>query len=379
MSGHVKTAMTVVEVIYPCHRGAIGLRGNRDPLSWEHTTGPTRVDGDCHVFALAVPVGEVVELKLVRNEESWAAGRNYAIHAGDHLRLEPYFDTHTSQLQEPCSLDAGGVPLSFRVLLPPSYGEQDAKCYPVLYAQDGQSLWTVSEDPYGIWRLDAILDTLYELDALEEIIVVGIETAQDRVNRLSPVPDPTHQGGGAPDHLRAIIDHLRPHVNASYRTRADRESTAVMGSSMGGLFAFYAAWTRADVFGRAACLSSSFWWANRYAVRLVQQGACPYPRPLLYIDSGASLRPDEQDVNQRDGFHHTRSMFRALTAHGYTPGVELHRLVFTGHTHDATSWASRVAIPLQLLFPPDSQTPVVTSLPPPPSLERPPLAALKPR
>ena len=185
------------------------------------------------------------------------------------------------------------------------------------------------------------------------------------------MPDPVHEGGGAPEHLRAIIEHLIPHINAAYRTRTDPDSTASMGSSMGGLFAFYSAWTRGDVFGKAACLSSSFWWANRYAVRLVQQGDCPSPRPTFYIDSGAALHEAERDVNQRDGFHHTRSMFRALTALGYTPGVDLHRLVFTGHTHDAASWASRVAIPLQLLFPAEGADAVDTEVPAPASLERP--------
>ncbi|MEO6419003.1 MAG: hypothetical protein ABIP39_06325 [Polyangiaceae bacterium] len=36
----------------------------------------------------------------------------------------------------------------------------------------------------------------------------------------------------------------------------------------------------------------------------------------------------------------------------YESGLDLHRLVFTGHTHDAQSWSARLAVPLQLLFPP---------------------------
>jgi enterochelin esterase-like enzyme len=139
-------------------------------------------------------------------------------------------------------------------------------------------------------------------------------------------------------------------VNSQFRTRTGREDTAILGSSMGGLLAFCATWTRPDVFGSAACLSSSFWWGDRYAVLRVAQSEPPAPRPRLYIDSGAALNPGEGDVNARDGFHHARAMFRALTARGYTPGVDLHRMVFTGATHDAASWSERVGIPLQLLF-----------------------------
>ncbi len=129
---------------------------------------------------------------------------------------------------------------------------------------------------------------------------------------------------------------------------------------MGGLFSFFAAWTRPDVFGKAACLSSSFWWADRSAVRLVQRSACPAPKPLLYIDSGAARSDLERDANVRDGFHHTRSMFRALTAQCYTAGVDLHRFVYTGATHDAPSWQARIAVPLQILFPQDGRAPSAT-------------------
>lgn len=342
---------TLIEVLYPAHRGAIGLRGDHAPLSWEHTTPPHACEGDRHLFSLEIPEGELLELKLVRNQEDWAGGRNYTVHAGDHLRIEPYFDHAHARLLPPEELDAGGEKLSFRVLLPPSYDEQEHKRYPVLYVHDGQALWSTSSDPYGIWNLDQTIDQLVELSAIEELIVVGIDTADRRLDRLSPVPDPEYGGGEGPRYLAALVDHLLPTINARYRTRTDRHNTALMGSSMGGLFSFYAAWTRRDVFGKAACLSSSFWWASRHMVRVVQSDpAAGATRPFLYIDSGAA-RSAFDDPRARDGFHHTRSMFRALIRHGYVAGVDLHRLAFPGHSHEAAAWAARVAIPLQLLFP----------------------------
>lgn len=348
---------TVVEVLYPAHRGAIGLRGSLAPLSWEHTEPPAVVEGDRHVFHLQVAAGEILEIKLVRNDDDWAAGRNYSVHAGDHLRIEPYFDGAAPTLEPLQTLEAGSDPITFEVLLPPGYAEQETRRYPVLYALDGQSLWSTSADPFGVWQLEKILADLHDLGAVEEVIVVGIHASDRRLERLSPVPDPQHGGGEGPAFLAAIVDTLRPHVNASYRTRSERESTGIMGSSMGGLFAFFAAWSRPDVFGKAACLSSSFWWAQRWAVRLVQEKGLPSPRPLLYIDSGAAWSALERDAQLRDGFHHTRSMIRALAKHGYAPGVDLHRLVFAGHAHNAEAWSSRVALPLQLLFPPEPQIP----------------------
>lgn len=340
---------TVIEVVYPADKGAIGLRGSSAPLSWEHTEPPVSVDGDTHVFKVILRTDELLELKVVRGED-WATGRNYHLHAGDHVRIEPYFDHEKAEF-EMVELPFGDKTIKADVLLPPSYMEQPTKRYPVLYALDGQSLWSHSQDPFGIWELDGTLASLNELGVVDELIVVAIHTGEDRLDLLGPVEDSNYKGGKGHEFLSWICDSLRPHVNERFRTQTDRNATGILGSSMGGLFAFFAAYTMPEIFGRAACLSSSFWWADRWAVRLAQSTAAPSPRPVLYIDSGASPSPMEEDARLLDGFHHTRSMFRALTRGGFEVGVDLHRLVFPGMGHNAGSWASRVSMPLQMLFP----------------------------
>jgi predicted alpha/beta superfamily hydrolase len=164
------------------------------------------------------------------------------------------------------------------------------------------------------------------------------------------VPDPEYGGGRADEHLVAMTDVLKPRIDAELRTRRGPEDTGVMGSSLGGLFSFYAAWTRPDVFGKAICLSSSFWWGHRHMIREVR--SAPVPRPTIYLDSGAALSASEPRAGAQDGFHDTRSMHRTLGRVGYTHGHDVHRLTFPGQAHDAAAWAARVAIPLQLLFAP---------------------------
>ncbi len=344
---------TIIEVVYPKERGPIGLRGSVRPLSWTKTTPPTATLGDRSVFELAIPDGEMVDVKLVRGNDEWAHGRNYTLHAGDHLHLRPAFERTTCQLLPPVVLPASPWPLRYRVLLPPSYDEQRAQHYPVLYAQDGQALWSTSSDPFGVWTLDTVIDQLLEIAVMSELIVVGIDTSEARMDRLGPAPDPTFGGGRAAEHLEAITRVLKPRIDAEFRTRVGREDTAAIGSSLGGLFAFYAAWTAPEVFGKAICLSSSFWWANRYMIR--NANVAPSPRPTIYLDSGVSLRAD---APSQDGFQHTRSMQRALVRAGYTSGDDLHRLAFPGQAHSTAAWAARVAIPLQLLFPPPPLTQV---------------------
>lgn len=344
---------TLIEVIYPKERGSIGLRGSAPPLSWTETTPPTASLGDRSVFELAIPDGEMIDIKIVRGNDEWAHGRNYTLHAGDHLHLRPSFEHTTSRLLPEVTLPAEPWPLKYRVLLPPSYEEQSSRHYPVLYAQDGQALWSSSVDPFGIWSLDTVIDQLLEIAVMSELIVVGIDTSESRLDKLGPVPDPKYGGGRGAEHLEAMATVLKPRIDAEFRTRAGREDTALIGSSLGGLFSFFAAWSRPEIFGKAICLSSSFWWANRWMIR--DANFAPSPRPTIYLDSGVGLHPD---APAQDGFQHTRAMQRALVRAGYTNGEDLHRLAFPGHVHSTAAWSARVAIPLQLLFPPPALTQV---------------------
>jgi predicted alpha/beta superfamily hydrolase len=339
---------TVVHVRYPRALGEVGLRGAA-PLSWHESLRPARLDGSTRIFELDVPEGVAVDLKPVRFDGRFASGRNATVLAGETLRLEPYFEEAGALDAVPRTLFSPQLErtLSYRVFLPPGYGELDARLYPVLYAMDGQSLFGE-----GSWRLDETLNTLWGLGAMQEAIVVAVHTDEGRLEILSPSRDGGHGGGQGPRFRDFLSDTLKPYVDTFFRTRRSREDTALLGSSMGGLFSFFGAWSRPDVFGRAACLSSSFWWDRRALVREVATGACPNPRPFLYVDSGAARDPLAEDANLRDGYHHTMALRAALVGHCYEPGRDLHVLAFPGHAHDAASWGARLGVPLQLLFPP---------------------------
>ncbi len=360
-----ETLTTTLRVDYPAAQGSIALCGDLAPLSWTAALAPARREGDSTwVFELDLPEGAIVEWKPVRNGSDWACGRNYTTLAGDTVTVAPYFDRATGHFEGSLDGHTGGdihtLPstelsrdLRFRVFLPPSYHERLDKRYPVLYAQDGQNLFHDTVDPFDghSWRLDDALNELYDLGAIEEIIVVGVYTDHGRLEMLSPLVDKRHGGGDGPLYRAFLENTLKPAIDKTYRTLPKCEDTAIMGSSMGGLFSFFAAWSRPRVFGKAACLSSSFWWSERAMVREVQGGSCPFPSPLLYLDSGAAKSQFEEDANLRDGYHHTMAMHNALVNHCYEPGKNLHTLAFAGLSHNNAAWASRVGIPLQLLFP----------------------------
>ena len=343
---------TVLRAIYPQSRGKLRLRGGSAGLAWLEDKAPDHVDGDVSTFHLSVPDFGPVQVKLVRDDGAWMVGRNAVIGRGDVITLRPAFDRRTGDLSANRMLTLpDGSGLCFRVRLPPSYSEQEGQRYPVLYTQDGQSVWSDGTDPFGTWGLDHVLDELWDVGALDEIIVVSIDTGLERLDKLGPVPDPHHGGGRGGDHLAAIVSELKPLIDVEYRTLASRQNTVLLGSSMGGLFSLWAAWTRPDIFGGAICLSPSLWWGERFMLGLVSGGTCPAPRPNLYLDSGAAASGFEEDASTRDGVHNTRAMYRALREHCYAMGDDLYLLSWTGHHHDSRSWATRVSTPLQLFFP----------------------------
>ncbi|GIS69926.1 MAG: hypothetical protein CM1200mP9_07470 [Gammaproteobacteria bacterium] len=60
------------------------------------------------------------------------------------------------------------------------------------------------------------------------------------------------------NYLRFLVQELKPFIDETYRTQVDRDSTFIVGSSMGGLISAYAIVEYPDVFGGAACLSSDW-------------------------------------------------------------------------------------------------------------------------
>jgi predicted alpha/beta superfamily hydrolase len=347
--------IATLHVEYPRGRGGLKLRGGGAGLSWFDDRAPDHTDGDVSVFHVEVPRGAPVPLKVLRDDGAWMTGRNAVLSHGEHLRLRPCFERSSgtlSTLREVKMPWHGetGASLHMRVWLPPSYGEHDDRRYPVLYAQDGQSIWSDGTDPYGTWGFDHVLDALWDQGAIDDVIVVSLDTGERRIERLGPVADERFGGGAGPEHLRGMVEGLRPVIDAEYRTQTAAASTVLMGSSMGGLFSFYGAWMRPDVFGGAICLSSSFWFADRFMVRAVQTAAKPKKTATFYLDSGVAASGCEDDASTRDGVYNTRAMAQALRDLGLGRD-QLHLLSWSGHRHDGPSWASRVGTPLQLFFP----------------------------
>lgn len=227
-----------------------------------------------------------------------------------------------------------------RVWLPPAYDADPAARFPVLYMFDGQNIFDAATSFSGEWGVDEAITVLG--DTIDSPIVVAVDNGgANRILEYTPFVDPDDgQGGGGAAHLDAITDVLVPWVDATFRTRPRATERALSGSSLGGLMTVWAAYARADTFGRFAALSPSVWWADRALVDFVEAGDQPQVR--LWVDHGGA-EPDQEQF---------RALRDALETDGFVEGADYHAEVVPGAGHTEGAWAARYGEVLRFLFPP---------------------------
>ncbi len=153
-----------------------------------------------------------------------------------------------------------------RVLLPRNYDNERLR-FPVLYMQDGQNLFDAETAAFGDWKIPA---TMQKMALKKQVIIVGIDNGGDtRADEYAPF-NRGNNGGQAEAFGQFIVETVKPFIDREYRTYPQRETTGVGGSSLGGLFAFYAGLRFADVFGIVAVLSPAIWF-NPKVLQLTQQ------------------------------------------------------------------------------------------------------------
>jgi predicted alpha/beta superfamily hydrolase len=215
------------------------------------------------------------------------------------------------------------------VALPPSYGAGEAR-YPVLYMQDGQNLFEPATSYAGDWQLPATL-AAHAASGIEAIVVGIPNMGEGRKDEYAPFSDARHGGGRGDAYARFLVHTLKPLVDREFRTRPERASTAIAGSSLGGLLSLYAFLLHQETFGAVAALSPSLWFARGAIFRWARGRRFEGGR--VYLDVGAREPPR----TARD----TRRMRDLLASRGYVPGASLAHVEDPDGAHDEASWARR--------------------------------------
>ncbi|MGI4763260.1 MAG: alpha/beta hydrolase [Janthinobacterium lividum] len=178
------------------------------------------------------------------------------------------------------------------VYLPPGYAE-GASRYPVLYVQDGQNVFDQYTSFAGEWGVDETLDALAASGQdLGGCLVVAVDNgAKHRLDEYSPWRNRrTGRGGEGEQYVDFLVDTLKPYIDHHYRTRPGRAATGIMGSSMGGLLATYAALRYPAVFGRVGVFSPAYWFAGPALLAYVAQQK-PRPDTRWYFVCGTQESP----------------------------------------------------------------------------------------
>jgi predicted alpha/beta superfamily hydrolase len=245
------------------------------------------------------------------------------------------------------------------VWLPPIYGSDPQRRYPVLYMHDGQNLFDPALGYTGVdWDIDGAMTRLIEAGDIREAIVVGVWNTPLRFAEYMPKA-PVHtemvrsgiEGraiGRAEDirsdgYLHFLVDELKPFIDTQYRTLPGRDDTFVMGSSMGGLISAYAVAQFPEVFGGIGAVSTH-WPACDGCVVDWLGAHLPDPKThRLYFDHGTAtldaLYPPFQ-----------ARMDKALREGGYIEGSNAMTRRFEGAEHNEAAWRARVEIPLRFLL-----------------------------
>lgn len=242
----------------------------------------------------------------------------------------------------------GLQPRDVVVWLPPGYENSNDR-YPVLYMHDGQNIVDPKTSAFGKdWQIDESCTRLLESKKIKPIIVVGIYNTSDRSKEYLP-------GQHGQLYAKFITTKLKPLIDQSYRTRPNRESTAIGGSSAGGVCAFRIAWDQSDIFSTAICMSPSFRYERHNGTHVVNYVSefeeTPKPKqvPFFYIDNGGI----GLEVVLQKGID---AMLEAMQVKGLKAGQQRSPdcnyiwKKYPQARHDEAAWADRFPAVLELLY-----------------------------
>ena len=229
------------------------------------------------------------------------------------------------------------------VYLPPGYDTEPTRRYPVLYLQDGESVFGSG------WRVDQTASSLIRSGLIQPLIIVGVySTGEYRADEYTPTYAPFIGSGGKADlYGRMLVDELKPFIDSHYRTRTDAPNTGLGGSSHGGLVTVYLGLKYPEVFGKLAVLSPSVWWNNKMIVGFVHS-LNTKPALRIWLDCGTA-----EGTQMRDD---VRSLRDAFVAKGWTVSSDLNYIEKNGAVHNHDAWAQRVDPFLRYLFPKESHS-----------------------
>jgi predicted alpha/beta superfamily hydrolase len=241
-------------------------------------------------------------------------------------------------LPEPLTMPGLNRQRTLRLYRPPSYDHDALRRYPVIYMHDAQNLFDAATSFAGEWGVDETLDALAKETGFEAL-VIGIDNgAEKRNSEMAPHDHKALGKAEGPAYLDFITKTVKPFIDAGWRTRPEREHTALIGSSLGGLISHAALLSHGEVFGRYGLFSPSYWAA-----------------PQLFDATAAAKLPADTRIHLYCGGREggsmagqTRQMHKRLARLLPPQQLSLHIAEEAGHNEAA--WRAELPSALKQLF-----------------------------
>ncbi|MCA9663240.1 MAG: hypothetical protein KC486_33220 [Myxococcales bacterium] len=233
------------------------------------------------------------------------------------------------------------------------YVPQDGLFSHAIYAADGQNLF----DPDAIWGGWKLQESVPP-----EMLIVGVDNTPARMDEYTHVTDVIQKmtvGGKGPDYAKLVHEQIRPRMEAAY---GEPLTSAVMGSSLGGLISFVIADLYPDDYDMVISMSGTVGWGsigdgvnNPTILEIYEQAG---KRPFaIYLDSGGGDGGmpcvdsdldgiDDDDLAASDNYCENNQLRDALAGLGYTFDLDLWHWWEPDAPHNEAAWAARVGMPL---------------------------------
>ena len=260
-------------------------------------------------------------------------------------------------------------PRKIHVFLPREY-EHSGVCYPVVYMNDGDTAFFPGGLVGKSWWVAEVLTSLYDSNTICPLIVVAVcPLNRDREYTHAPLfPQWVIQQQnccGLETYARYLSQSVKPFIDRHYRTLPEAITTTILGSSHGGLAAFYTACCHPTCFGNIGALSPSFWVGLDTGLGMFT----PLERSKLLAMTAKTLRDPalkpriwlDWGLSRDNGFHNWfiehnatkrgREMSRLLEQKfGYIQGQNLFVYEDPQGEHTEESWSRRLPYILEAFY-----------------------------
>ena len=203
-----------------------------------------------------------------------------------------YLEMKTHELKVPYT----GKLRRVRVLLPKNYETDTDRRYPVVYFHDGQNVFYSKEAYVGhSWK---VIPAIKRNPDISRMIVVAIDNdGLQRMNEYSAwkykesnIPGMQFGGKGI-EYGEFVMEVVKPFIDQEYRTLADREHTAMIGSSLGGNITQFLGLEYQDQIGCLGVFSSANWLHQEAFDRYIERKKL-YSDQRIYIYVGTEEADD---------------------------------------------------------------------------------------